>query len=304
MGLKFTDLPASSGYAATDVFAVTDDPSGTAASQKMTGTQLNAGLVHNSLASKQGGTTSQYYHLTAAMEGGLTGLTANTIGKMNAGETALVDSIITDDGSTATVGGGIAATTGTFTDSISLGITGVDAQPYIIKNWGVVGGGSYLSVQGQDSGKDSGIVMFTKDGDGTDANLIEIFGYGQENDITTLRERLLIGWDDTNSRYQIQSEQAGRTLRPIHIFTSGNASQIVANIDGSVAMSGSLLVGGTGTPTTSSILDITSTTKGALLPRMTTGQRDAITSPAEGLIIYNLTTHVLNFHNGTSWGAV
>ena len=37
---------------------------------------------------------------------------------------------------------------------------------------------------------------------------------------------------------------------------------------------------GTSTPNTSSILDITSTDKGFLIPRMTTSQRDAITSPA------------------------
>jgi hypothetical protein len=37
---------------------------------------------------------------------------------------------------------------------------------------------------------------------------------------------------------------------------------------------------------------------------LTTTQRDAITSPPEGMLIYNTTTKVLNFYNGTSWGAV
>jgi hypothetical protein len=52
------------------------------------------------------------------------------------------------------------------------------------------------------------------------------------------------------------------------------------------------------------VLDVVSTTKAFMPPRMTTTQRDAITSPTEGMVIYNLTTHVLNFHNGTVWGAV
>lgn len=54
----------------------------------------------------------------------------------------------------------------------------------------------------------------------------------------------------------------------------------------------------------SALVDFASTTSGFLPPRMTTTQRDAIATPAEGLIIYNLTTHVLNFYNGAAWGAV
>ena len=41
----------------------------------------------------------------------------------------------------------------------------------------------------------------------------------------------------------------------------------------------------------SSIMDIESTEKGLLPPRMTSVQRDAILNPAEGLMIYNTTTH-------------
>lgn len=44
---------------------------------------------------------------------------------------------------------------------------------------------------------------------------------------------------------------------------------------------------GTITPNASSVLDITSTTKGLLTPRMTTLQRNAITTPAEGLMVYD-----------------
>jgi hypothetical protein len=40
-------------------------------------------------------------------------------------------------------------------------------------------------------------------------------------------------------------------------------------------------------PDNSSVLDITSTTRGLLIPRMTPQERDLIESPANGLIIYN-----------------
>lgn len=53
-------------------------------------------------------------------------------------------------------------------------------------------------------------------------------------------------------------------------FTFG---QIGINIDGS-------------TPNPSSILDVKSSDKGMLVPRMTIGQRDAITNPADGLMVF------------------
>lgn len=54
----------------------------------------------------------------------------------------------------------------------------------------------------------------------------------------------------------------------------------------------------------SALLDITSTSKGLLLPRMDTTQRNAISSPATGLIIFNTTDTTYNFYNGVSWEEV
>jgi len=66
---------------------------------------------------------------------------------------------------------------------------------------------------------------------------------------------------------------------------------------------GELLVGTT-SPDKSAIVNLDSTTRGALLSRMTTTQRDAIESPATGLLIYNTTTQKYNFYNGTEWKKV
>jgi hypothetical protein len=52
------------------------------------------------------------------------------------------------------------------------------------------------------------------------------------------------------------------------------------------------------------ILDVASTTKGFLPPRMTTTERNAIVTPPAGLMVYNTTTNKLNFYNGTAWEAV
>jgi len=54
----------------------------------------------------------------------------------------------------------------------------------------------------------------------------------------------------------------------------------------------------------SAILDVESTTKGFLLPRMTTAQRDAIAGPAEGLEIYNTTEKAKQYWNGIAWKTI
>jgi len=48
-------------------------------------------------------------------------------------------------------------------------------------------------------------------------------------------------------------------------------------------------------------LDVSSTTKGFLPPRMTTTQRDAISTPATGLVIFNTTTNSLEYRSSTGW---
>ena len=59
---------------------------------------------------------------------------------------------------------------------------------------------------------------------------------------------------------------------------------------------------GTTSPDSSSVLDITATDAGLLVPRMTETQRDEITSPATGLIIYQTdATTGFYFYNSTAW---
>jgi len=70
------------------------------------------------------------------------------------------------------------------------------------------------------------------------------------------------------------------------------SGQIAINNDGSNADS-------------SSMLDVKSNTKGMLIPRLTIGQRDAITSPAIGLMVYQIDGNQgFYFYNGYNWEAV
>ena len=59
---------------------------------------------------------------------------------------------------------------------------------------------------------------------------------------------------------------------------------------------------GTLSPHGSALLDVTSTTKGVLIPRMTKGQRDLIATPATGLMIFQTNqTPGFYWYSGTQW---
>lgn len=57
---------------------------------------------------------------------------------------------------------------------------------------------------------------------------------------------------------------------------------------------------GTITPDASSVLDVSSTTQGMLTPRMSTAQRTAIVSPADGLIVYDLDLKAFHYYNSAT----
>ena len=71
---------------------------------------------------------------------------------------------------------------------------------------------------------------------------------------------------------------------------------------GSATVSGSVGIG-TATPNASALLDVSSTTKGFLPPRMSQTQRDAINpaATAAGLTVFNTTTNATSVWNGTQW---
>lgn len=65
---------------------------------------------------------------------------------------------------------------------------------------------------------------------------------------------------------------------------------------------------GTTNPDSSSILHVESTDKGLLIPKLTTAQINAITNPANGLMVYNTDTQEFQFNCNTSaipeWSSV
>lgn len=58
---------------------------------------------------------------------------------------------------------------------------------------------------------------------------------------------------------------------------------------------------GTTSPAASSALDVTSTSKGVLVPRMTNAQMLNIGTPVAGLQVYNTTNNSIYTYNGSAW---
>jgi hypothetical protein len=58
-----------------------------------------------------------------------------------------------------------------------------------------------------------------------------------------------------------------------------------------------------GTPSSnaSAAMEVQKSNAGLLLSRMTTSQRNAIVSPAKGLVVYNLTENCIQYYNGFTW---
>jgi hypothetical protein len=79
--------------------------------------------------------------------------------------------------------------------------------------------------------------------------------------------------------------------------TQTGSTTTLTSLGASVA--DSLVIGGS--LNSSALLDVQSTTKGVLFPRMTTTERTSISSPASGLTVYDTTVNSLMTYNGTNW---
>jgi hypothetical protein len=128
-------------------------------------------------------------------------------------------------------------------------------------------------------------------------------GYTELNPSASSASYLNMGYGGANKSYwgSAAGFDAG-TADEYLIGTLANSTfNIYTNATRRITVTGGGQVGIAQTsPNASAQLDITSTTRGFLPPRMTTTQRDAISSPAAGLVIYNTTTSKLQVYT-TAW---
>ena len=81
---------------------------------------------------------------------------------------------------------------------------------------------------------------------------------------------------------------------------SSITSATIVSLSATTTEGETLLLGGTAIAS-SAVLEIRSTTKGLLGPTMTSAQKNAISSPATGLIVYDTDSKTINSYNGLRW---
>jgi hypothetical protein len=83
-------------------------------------------------------------------------------------------------------------------------------------------------------------------------------------------------------------------------LTGVNNTGTITNT-GALINTGKLIVGASSAASASAVLEASSTSQGFLPPRMTSTQRNAISSPVAGLTIWNTTYVQLEVYNGSLW---
>jgi hypothetical protein len=92
---------------------------------------------------------------------------------------------------------------------------------------------------------------------------------------------------------------ASNTTGDLAFSTRATGTDVALTERMRLSASGALGIGGTAAA--SALLDLQSTTRGFLPPRMTTAQRDAIATPTAGLTVYNTTTGREEGYDGAQW---
>jgi hypothetical protein len=100
-----------------------------------------------------------------------------------------------------------------------------------------------------------------------------------------------------SSTLVVQSNTNSATVGVLDIRSFSGTTVAAINASGQTVV-------GNNTLDESAQLQVNSTTRGFLPPRMTISQRNAIASPAAGLTVYTTDGFNMSYHNGTSWGDV
>ena len=142
------------------------------------------------------------------------------------------------------------------------------------------------------------MVVDTASVTGTKRNGLLIFG---------VQKNKFLYWDSVRVQWSDMAGSSGSYITGTissNYVTKGSSSTVIKNSlvydnDTTVAV-------GTTSPSTKAILELSSTTQGFLLPRMTQTQRTSISSPPVGLLVYqtNGTEGIYLYTNAYGWVAI
>ena len=120
-----------------------------------------------------------------------------------------------------------------FNDTITLA---KGSQDYLFTDRSV-----FLAIQSQTSNISTAIEMFTKDGDGVGGEqvYIDFYGIGTPAGIDPM-EKLHVGFNANTDVGEIYTAHTNSTLRPLVLYTEGNANQLYLATDGKVGINTAL----------------------------------------------------------------
>jgi hypothetical protein len=109
--------------------------------------------------------------------------------------------------------------------------------------------------------------------------------------------------DGTTGNWRHQLDNSGYNGR-LRIRDSGGTETVRLASNGDSYLTGGNVGIGTSSPSASALLDVQSTTKGVRMPNMTTTQKNAISSPAAGLMVFDTTLAKLCVYSGAAWQTI
>jgi hypothetical protein len=227
-------------------------------------------------------------------------LTANNISAASSsiGGTASEDFVINSDNATAD------------TEDMSIVFYGGTVVPNAVLAWNSASGAKRfefnqpLYIQNQ-SGSTTQQTLTLKGLSGQTGNLLTlasstgsaVFSVGPSGSVTAL--------DLTLTSLSGTSARLGTTtitnLAVINTSTSTFAGPVSFGSNLLNIISTGQVALGTASPDASAFLQLDSTSRGFLAPRLTTAQKNAISNPAAGLAVYDTTLNKLNVFNGSVW---
>jgi hypothetical protein len=168
------------------------------------------------------------------------------------------------------------------------------------------GTGFQFVAGGDTSGGGTILATLNSNGNYTMGNTTRITWGSSNNPVNKI---LLFDGGSSSTRYGLSA-----TTGDLRMFTyTGSNIQFGAGKDGSTLTTSNSIMWldgtnnsvnvGSGTNIASSILTLTSTTKGFLPPRMTTSQKTAIASPTAGLVVFDTTLNKLCVYT-TTWETI
>lgn len=128
---------------------------------------------------------------------------------------------------------------------------------------------------------------------------------GSNNQVLTSFTNGTIGWSNFTQGQADAGTLTGTTLNSTITGSSLTSVGRIANLStGAIINSGKVIVGASSAASSSAVLEASSTTQGFLPPRMSASQRNAISYPATGLIIFCNNCSIngqMQYFNGTAW---